>query len=466
MQPWRLRQMVVFLTSQHPNLDPRVIWELETAASLGEVLSVSITGGFYSPISHLDCSNSNKIEVLQIQQRAAPVLFKIIFFLKRFSRLSFLRIGALVPMGYRLGKVAAKLLARVYRIKAQLLYGRIVTKLGLKFTPPTPAAPERPQHEFSDIRGYLGYLANIHYSFRVWAQSADFNGRKLCIHANDLDTLAPALLLKERFGCKVVYDCHEYWPASSATHPPLLTRVLSAYEKSLIKRADHVVTVNPLLAKFFEQHYGLKEVLSVPNAAPAATRSQKNLTLESRVKFLYQGLFAKGRGLEKLIDIWSRTQDGATLFLRGPSGEFLEHCVGLARANGSLASGKIQFLEPVETKDLIKAASEFHVGIVPYEPTTVNSRYSCPNKLSQYMQSGLAIFANSELEFVRSIVTKFDCGLTFSFSEPEKFLASVAILTKPAVLQQYRNNAIKASETEFNWESVSEPLRNLYLEAR
>ena len=42
-------------------------------------------------------------------------------------------------------------------------------------------------------------------------------------------------------------------------------------------------------------------------------------------------------------------------------------------------------------------------AIIPYEPDHVNNRFSCPNKLSQYLAAGLPVITN-QLDFVREIV--------------------------------------------------------------
>jgi hypothetical protein len=54
---------------------------------------------------------------------------------------------------------------------------------------------------------------------------------------------------------------------------------------------------------------------------------------------------------------------------------------------------RVLFLEAIDESELVTAAAEFDVGLVPYTPTGLNYSNCCPNKLSQYMAAGLPILA-------------------------------------------------------------------------
>ena len=75
-------------------------------------------------------------------------------------------------------------------------------------------------------------------------------------------------MARRAYGCKLVYDCHEFlphaWPDATRWNRWLLGR----YEGWLIRFADSVITVNPLLAAEIMKAYRGIEVQSVPNAEP------------------------------------------------------------------------------------------------------------------------------------------------------------------------------------------------------
>ena len=75
------------------------------------------------------------------------------------------------------------------------------------------------------------------------------------IHCNDLETLLVGVMARRAFGCKVVYDCHEFlphaWPDATRWNRWLMGR----YEGWLIRFADSVIHGQPLARR--RDHEGL-----------------------------------------------------------------------------------------------------------------------------------------------------------------------------------------------------------------
>jgi glycosyltransferase involved in cell wall biosynthesis len=132
--------------------------------------------------------------------------------------------------------------------------------------------------------------------------------------------------------------------------------------------------------------------------------------VRDEVLFIFIGGFIAGRGLEDLITAWSRVDKRARLLLQGPDGSFKTEMMELARSLG-LFGDRILFPQAVETTELVSAARQADVGIIPYAASSINNRYCSPNKLSQYMAAGLPIVCNHDLEFVRSIVVENGLGI-------------------------------------------------------
>lgn len=288
------------------------------------------------------------------------------------------------------------------------------------------------------------------------------------IYANDFDTLIGVVLFKNQTGVKIIYDCHEFWPHSHTNSSWLHVKFFECLEGIFIQEADHVVTVNPLLAREVKRTYG-KEVGYLYNAAPLPANKSEGLAFyfpllkkfEREVLFLFHGAFAPFRGLEELVLGWekfSSQKGGGVLFIRGPlnspdAGQLKEFCEKLTCYERSLF-----FLDAVAEDDLINAAKPFDVGIIPYKPIDLNYKYCCPNKLSQYMQSGLAIMANRTL-FVQEFVETYGIGKIYGGDDPQSIAETLRYFVENlAELKKYKENALKCVREFYHWEAQEEKL--------
>lgn len=284
------------------------------------------------------------------------------------------------------------------------------------------------------------------------------------VHANDLDTLIAAVLLKRETGCRVIYDSHEFWPYSDVNASRFEEIAWAFLERMLLKYVDAAFTVSGPLAQAIGAASG-RDFGEVPNAEPT-TESYDRLTVNSavdgRVRFLFLGTFSPQRGLEELIEGWAQIGDErAQLVLHGPESAEREHMIALATRLGVIGR-TVHFLQPVLESELVASAAEFDVGVIPYKPVSPAYRYCCPNKLSQYMQAGVAILTN-DLIYVKEVVRHYDCGLAYDSTRLVTLRDAVtSILNTPDLLARLRRNAKDAARNDFNWQRKSAPLYAAY----
>src|SRR5690606_12108162 len=144
-------------------------------------------------------------------------------------------------------------------------------------------------------------------------------------------------------------------------------------------KADAVMTINEPLAEILKERYGLDQVLAVHNcqeAQPLPSRPPHRKPVA-----LYQGAYVPHRGLEPVIAAAALT-DKVRIALRrfGSSEEEL-------RALDS--GGRVAWWEPVPGPQVVAAASQADIGLIPFLPTGLNLSYATPNKLFEYMSAGL-----------------------------------------------------------------------------
>jgi glycosyltransferase involved in cell wall biosynthesis len=309
-------------------------------------------------------------------------------------------------------------------------------------------------------------LSVLRFTFQandlLYRRAVGVNGAPAVIYCHDLYCLQAGVMLKRRWGARLVYDSHEYYPYRHLLRG--FTRAIAAYEAALVGHVDAHITVSPQLASELERIYGAGAVHAIPNVEPvphprpSVPTSEMSRLADGRLKVLYQGTFAEGRGLEEVLQEWMAV-DGTriALFLRGPRSAWREQLERRAEELGLLGKS-VYLLPPVLEKDLIGAAQEADIGLVPYKGDLPSYRFACPNKLSQYLHAGLAILAN-RIPYVEQVVTHGQAGLCYDIDQAGSFARTVDALTSDrSAIERFRRNALEFGRREYNWEQYEATL--------
>ena len=319
------------------------------------------------------------------------------------------------------------------------------------------AAP-KDHPSLGDFRWYLQFMLDS--AMTLVSYALDMRGFAAII-ATDLLSLPAALVLKGTFKAPLLFDAHEYWPESSTTQLEFEKQFWQDMEKRLVAYTEYRQTVSSGLARLMSEQYGT-HFECVPNCAPAnqiRPFTSRPARPKGECHFLFQGGFAVHRGIDLLIKAWPKTDSRAILLLRGPDNKYKAAMQVLAEQTGLLGS-RIFFPKAVTESELIDAAAEADVGLIPYAPIGKTYQNCCPNKTSQYMAAGLPILAN-RTSFVESLVLEADCGQVINFNNPEAIATAVASLVEDAALRETLGRAGRRYfQEKFNWDIVSAPLYN------
>lgn len=468
------------LVPHEPEKDPRIHWEAATAAKEFEVVVLGlqenpdkhpdeeISGNYRIVRETWTIGNDSRVSYLKYLSRyllnpltslglmvLAAILYPFCFILEFLLQLVLRILGLVISITVSFFK---SILDRMitYRIVARTLARKKKSSIQRH------SGPLRIRTEcFFLIQKRL-----FHTTFALLRAYSKSNIKADLIHCNDLDTLLAGIILKERLGAKLVYDAHELWPVSFSEYPKSFIWLLRYFEKKLIRYADNTFIVSPDLASIMKKWYHVEKIGVLPNAEiytddDRALDTGMRRMAGNRIIFLFQGGYARDRGLEELIKGW-RSVDGekAVLFLRGVHNSFEDELRELAREQSS--QGRIFFLPPVSEEDLVAASREADVGIIPYRPVNLNNKFCCPNKFSQYLQAGLALLVN-DLPSLRLLVEKFNCGLSYDSSSPDTLISSVnRFIENREYLCSCKYNALKAARESFNWDITGVPLLEAY----
>lgn len=284
-------------------------------------------------------------------------------------------------------------------------------------------------------------------------------------HAHDLVTLPVAWAAARVRRARLVYDAHELFTELGRLGPVTRT-LLRVVERTLIGRADRVVTVNESIAAELSRRYGVATPAVVMNFPRTNGRSfsREGSPLRAKVGLppgipvvLYQGMFMPHRGLENLVRA-ARSFTRAHLVMMG-WGALLEPLRELARKEG--LEDRVHFTGGVPLAELLSYTAGADVGAIPYRNVGLNNYYTSPNKLFEYCAAGVPVVA-SRFPELRKVVEGLGIGATFDPEQPGEIAAAVnGLLDDAAALARARANVARAGP-RFTWENESAKLLEVY----
>jgi glycosyltransferase involved in cell wall biosynthesis len=297
------------------------------------------------------------------------------------------------------------------------------------------------------------------------------------VHAQDVFSIGLAARATARArlagrAVPLVYDAHEFVPglARHAGRTPRYAAAIESLEREYIRDAALVLTVGAAVADAIASHYRLDRTPTVVLNTPvlgAATRPGPRVrdaagVDEATALLVYSGGLKQVRGVDVTIRALNHL----------PSAHLAVVCVPDARtplvgelrtlAAGEGVAGRVHFVDPVPSDDVVSFLESADVGIQPMLGGIVNHELALPNKLFEYLHAGLPTVVTDLRELGR-FVREHGLGETFRSGDPADLAASVEkVLANP---EPYRRAAAEpALRAEYSWERQAEALVTAYEE--
>lgn len=279
------------------------------------------------------------------------------------------------------------------------------------------------------------------------------------IQGHRVSSLPVSIILKRLHNARLVYDAREL---ETEVHgvPGLRKQLFRLVERALIRYADEVITVSDSIADWYARQYRMNRpvvVRNVPEASPEINRASRVLREKIPLKetdflFLYQGGLSPGRGIKRLLRVFSQAEEDRHIVFMG-----FGHQEQDVREYTSKYPN-IHFYPPVRPDEVLTYTASADVGIYLMKNTCLNHYYSLPNKIFEFLMAGLPIIIPKFPEMSR-LVNKFDCG----WKVPEDDAGVVALvnsITRKEVETKRKGALLVASS--FGWHEEEKKLLEVY----
>ncbi|GAB4333901.1 MAG: glycosyltransferase [Calditrichia bacterium] len=278
------------------------------------------------------------------------------------------------------------------------------------------------------------------------------------LHAHDLWVLPSSALAAAVKRRPLIYDAHEYYRGLKIFNRKKLSgKIWRLAERIFIRRVSALIAINTFHEELYHRDFpaiGKSEVImNLPEAGKTAPPGWA----EREIPVLFQGIFKPGRGLVPLVMALVRLKKVSASFIG--FGEIEDELRQLVRESAA----PVRFLGKKSVDELLGFSEKARIGVVLFEPDSLNYLYASPNKFFEYVIAGTPVIA-SDLPTFRDFLRQYEVGLLVNPSDPAQIGdAILRLLDDRGFWESCHQNCLKA-RLEWNWEAQAPRLINLYRE--
>lgn len=281
------------------------------------------------------------------------------------------------------------------------------------------------------------------------------------INAHSLSVLPLAIFLKMYKRCKVIYDTHEL-ETETYSLTGARQKFAKIVERAFIGKVDAIFCVSKQISEWYAATYVLPEPLTVLNS-PEATPVVESTLLRDKLKlrtdqkiFLYFGVLEPGRGIELLLEAFNSTNETFNVMV------FIGYGSLAQRISTSSTHGRnVFYLNAVPKHEIPAVAASADVGICLISPTCLSYAYCMPNKLFEYLTSGLPVLVSPCIS-LQKFVTENQIGFVMTEMTPSGVLQQIRALAETD-LALMKARAVNVAR-EHSWSAQEQRLKSAYLD--
>ena len=276
------------------------------------------------------------------------------------------------------------------------------------------------------------------------------------IHASDLDTLIPALMVKSLKKVKLFYTIYDFYSDNLPNSAPqFLRRLISFVEKIGISKTDAVFLVDHIrFARI--SNVRINRVSFIYNSPPDFIGRAKASRDSSDFLIFYAGVIHRSRGLTNIIKA-IRNIEGVRLKIAGTGPDV----AAIKNLPNSLRS-KVKYIGFVSYEEVIANSLAADLLFAFYDPRIPANIQASPNKLFEAMMCSKPIIVNKETNAAK-IVNQVKCGLVVPYGDVESIMKAILFIkNNPSMGEVMGKNGRVAYEKRFSWQLMEKNLLRIY----
>jgi len=283
------------------------------------------------------------------------------------------------------------------------------------------------------------------------------------VHCHDAIALPIGWICSILTGSKLIYDAHELM--SDKQGNDFISRFyIKIVEKVCWSKVETLISVSDSIISWYRDKYGKKRFLTILNSPPRELYEEtaegvaqdhnylrKKFDIpENHIIFLFVGQFMGGRSIELFLKIFEQELHNSHLILLGfGEGEILETI-----QETSSRCSNIHLHDAVAHNEVISIAKNADYGLCFIQNVSLSDWYSLPNKLFEYLLSGLPVLASNCPEIMK-MIKQYHAGECLEPNEEN-------LVKKIRELELKKPLRVDTDRSEITWEFQAKKLQEEY----
>lgn len=303
-------------------------------------------------------------------------------------------------------------------------------------------------------------LSSFEWILRVFLLFKDKNIDVIQCHS--ISSLPLGILFKLLRGASVVYDAHELETEKHGWNK-LAKGIGKIFECFAMLFVDSMLVVSQSIMDWYSIRYPRKKIYLVRNApvrkAGAIVESDilktKFKISENEVLFIYQGMLSEARNVGLLLNVFCKVKTGNHIVFMG-FGDLEDRVIECSKEYSN-----IHFHEAVKQNEVLKYTASADIGFSILDNSCLNHYYCLPNKLFEYIVSGLPVIVSNFPDMAK-MVSELKCGWE-SIPQENELVELINKISKKDV--DTMKNSLKIVGNKVGWYNEESKLLSAYTDA-
>lgn len=279
---------------------------------------------------------------------------------------------------------------------------------------------------------------------RIWKKHIEkfvTDNRINILHVHDLPLTSIARSVAEKYGCKLVFDQHEYWSnwvVNTAHYNTPVGKIVKAmsnwkkYEKRNLQNADLVITVSEPLRKCYIRDVEIDEdkIITVPNTPSRKIfeNSRIDETIIQRYSnnfvLFYAGAIDILRGIDLIINSLPELEKIIPNIKFVIAGRIARSSDPILMAREKKVEHLVDFLGWLDISALPSYLKAADICVFTPHPASDEIENTIATKIYQYLIAGRPIIT-SQVKMMRDFVVNNKLGFSVDSKSKEEFIDAV-----------------------------------------